>query len=300
MRLQCAVILWDLQDVRCPNLASSTCCPIHFWDLHQRTGTEFQGQKWKNEHFFFPFFFFAMTAGGVYVWEQVFFKLNNVHLQIVGCLPLRTCCHGSRKLFWDSVLWVVLLRFWMAQKPQRNTSESHSHNLLPALFSSLTQGVVIAILSHGPFGLGHIVVWWGLGSFLFLLKEGLWCSVEPPHLDNSYQLSTTSLMSVCGRCKGWVEASRDGWSVMSPLIIYIVLRTLLSNSAPKHCTEASVLSCSEFSIVRFAAPVFWAWSLPLLSNWTSRGQPWASSGPHGIRRDRDRLERVQWKATEML
>lgn len=37
---------------------------------------------------------------------------------------------------------------------------------------------------------------------------------------------------------------------MSPLIIYIVLRTLLSNSAPKHCTEVSVLSCSEFSIVK--------------------------------------------------
>lgn len=51
------------------------------------------------------------------MWEQVFFKLNNVRLQIVGCLPLRMCCHGSRKLFWDFVLRVVLLRFWMAQKP---------------------------------------------------------------------------------------------------------------------------------------------------------------------------------------
>lgn len=84
------------------------------------------------------------------------------------------------------------------------------------------------------------------------------------HLDSLYQLS--SLTSVCGRFKGWMEASRHGWSVMSPLIIHTVLRSLLSNLAPRRCTEVSVLSCSEFSIVRFAAPVFWVWSLPLLSN----------------------------------
>lgn len=55
----------------------------------------------------------------------------------------------------------------MAQKPQRNTSESHSHNLIPALFSSLTQGVVIAILSHGPLWLGPHSGLVGIGFFSF-------------------------------------------------------------------------------------------------------------------------------------
>lgn len=94
----------------------------------------------------------------------------------------------------------------MAQKPQRNTSESHSHNLLPALFSSLTQGVVIAILSHGPFGLGHIVVWWGLGSFFFFfcLKKGY---------DAQWNLHilTTCISFPLHPLRLYVVAAKGGW-----------------------------------------------------------------------------------------